>query len=160
MPKTAYDEKMEIVAAIKDKIVYQAEIAHKAANVVADHLIEVIDQHLGGGDLQKLAGPRGLLKSANANARAEMESLKKLQAECVQAQAVANEEFSSYAAHLVGMIAQAPASADTTRYFSVIKGGKVTPLETPAAPNKIDLNRALFDSQMARRFQDLDEQKP
>jgi hypothetical protein len=158
MFKSEYEKRMERVAAIKEQIANQSDVAHKAANAAADHMIALIEKHMaGGGDLQKLAGPLGLVKSANAKARAEMEALNKLKIERVDAQARANEEFESYATYISSMQSQTPSAG--SRYFSVIKGGKVTPLETPAAEPAVDLNRALFETSLARRFPDGEQQQ-
>ena len=152
--KSEYEKRMEVVASIKEQIAQQKVVVSKADAAAYDQMIITIDQCIEG-DLQKLAGPN-LLKSAHANARKETEALKKLQAECVQAQALANEEFPSYAAHLCSMQSHTPA-AGGGRFFTVHKGGKQSSLEMPAAQPAVDLNRALFDSQMARKFQDREE---
>jgi hypothetical protein len=143
--KTEYDKRMEKVAGLKELISDQIELTHKAAISVADQMIELIEKHLaGGGDLHKLAGPHGLLKSANVNARAAREALRKLQAECVNEQARANEVFPEHVAWLTEMRVQVP-PAGGGRFFSTTKGGSVQPA--------VDLNRAAFDAQLATRFQ-------
>jgi hypothetical protein len=158
MKKTEYEMRMESVAAIKDEIAQKSEEVHKAAKAVYGHMVTVIDQHLEGGDLQKLAGGRGLLKSANANARAENEALTKLQAEYARELAHANEAFPDHFAQLHEVRGAQVPPAGGGRYFSVIKGGAATPLPpSPGTQPEADLNRSLFDSRLARRFQDREE---
>jgi hypothetical protein len=153
MYKTEYELRMENVAAIKEQIAEQSEVARKSSIAAYHMMVETIDTHLAAGsDLQKIAGSSGLLKRANASALAESEALKKLESEYARALGHANEVYPEHFAHLSEM-RKAP-SAGGTRFFTGHKGGKQSPLETPAAPPAVDLNRALFESQMARKLQD------
>jgi hypothetical protein len=78
-----------------------------------------------------------------------------MESEYARALVHANEVYPEHFAHLSEM-RQTP-SAGGTRFFTVHKGGKQSSLEMPAAPPPVDLNQALFESQIARKFQDSEE---
>jgi hypothetical protein len=152
MFKTEYDKRMDRVTELKEQLANQSDVANKAASAVHEQMVLLIESQLAGGDLQKIAGHHGLLKSANANAREHMEVFKRLKAKVIEAQAHANDAFHDHAAaYMKSSIAPV---GDGPTFRIVGKAGQSSPLAMPEPqPQSVDPKATLSDVQLGRRFQ-------